>query len=414
MSIKRVIRGLRDRIPSGYILGRTDSGEGPAHLIKISDVQGKSKTVVVPVGANPTGIAKDTAVNGSALTFMRSDAAPAVQKASSSQFGIVEVDGTSITATGGVISAVVPTAANPTATAKDTAVNGSALTFMRSDAAPAVQKASSSQFGIVEVDGTSITATGGVISAVVPTAANPTATAKDTAVNGVATTFMRSDAAPAIQKASSSQFGIVEVDGTTIQSTAGVLSTVAAGLVAGFAAWGFHPLQYATNGIAVPNALPAVGGSLLCPIFVPARMSLQGISYRNTDTTLARSSEWRLYLDDNSGVTVNEIAGANGTDSFTASAASTRDSACASPPVALLPGLYWLVLRNTHATNTLGIGSGSATNGLVPTYVKNKTLGSSLSSTLDIDTSWVTALFGNAIPAVRLNGRILGKTALWS
>lgn len=56
-------------------------------------------------------------------------------------------------------------AANPTATASDTAVNGSAATFMRSDAAPAVQKASASVFGIVKVDGTSITATGGVISA---------------------------------------------------------------------------------------------------------------------------------------------------------------------------------------------------------------------------------------------------------
>ncbi len=55
--------------------------------------------------ANPTAVAKDTAVNGTASTFMRSDAAPAVQKASSSQFGIVKVDGTTITETGGVISA---------------------------------------------------------------------------------------------------------------------------------------------------------------------------------------------------------------------------------------------------------------------------------------------------------------------
>jgi hypothetical protein len=57
------------------------------------------------------------------------------------------------------------TAANPTATASDTAVNGTATTFMRSDAAPAIQKASSTQFGLVKVDGTTVTATGGVISA---------------------------------------------------------------------------------------------------------------------------------------------------------------------------------------------------------------------------------------------------------
>jgi hypothetical protein len=61
--------------------------------------------ITVPVGANPTATAGPTAINGSAATFMRSDAAPAVQKGSASQFGIVQVDGTTITASGGVISA---------------------------------------------------------------------------------------------------------------------------------------------------------------------------------------------------------------------------------------------------------------------------------------------------------------------
>jgi hypothetical protein len=55
---------------------------------------------------NPTAIAGDVAVPGTADTFMRSDAAPAIQKASASQFGIVKVDGTTITESGGVISAV--------------------------------------------------------------------------------------------------------------------------------------------------------------------------------------------------------------------------------------------------------------------------------------------------------------------
>lgn len=58
-----------------------------------------------PVGANPTAIGSDVAVNGTAPTFMRSDASPAIQKASSSQFGLVKVDGTTITESGGVISA---------------------------------------------------------------------------------------------------------------------------------------------------------------------------------------------------------------------------------------------------------------------------------------------------------------------
>jgi hypothetical protein len=45
-------------------------------------------------------------VNGTASTFMTSDSAPAVQVGTNSQKGIVQVDGTTITASGGVISAV--------------------------------------------------------------------------------------------------------------------------------------------------------------------------------------------------------------------------------------------------------------------------------------------------------------------
>lgn len=55
--------------------------------------------------------------------------------------------------------------ANPTATAGPAAVNGSASTYMRSDAAPAVQKGTNAQFGIVEGDGSSITCTAGICSA---------------------------------------------------------------------------------------------------------------------------------------------------------------------------------------------------------------------------------------------------------
>lgn len=136
------------------------------HADLAGNVTGASSTDCA-AGANPGATASDTAVNGSATTYMRSDAAPAVQKASASQFGVVRVDGTTIAASGGVISSVGgATGANPSATAGPAAVNGSAATFMRSDAAPAVQQGSASQKGIVQVDGTTITASGGVISAV--------------------------------------------------------------------------------------------------------------------------------------------------------------------------------------------------------------------------------------------------------
>lgn len=71
-----------------------------------------------------------------------------------------------------------------------------------------------------------VTGTGAACGGSGSTGANPTATASDTAVNGVATTFMRSDGAPAIQKTSSSVFGLAKVDGTTITASAGVISAV--------------------------------------------------------------------------------------------------------------------------------------------------------------------------------------------
>ena len=56
------------------------------------------------------------------------------------------------------------------------------------------------------------------------TGANPTATASDTAVNVSSANFMRADAAPAVQKGSSSQFGVLKVDGTTLVTASGVAS----------------------------------------------------------------------------------------------------------------------------------------------------------------------------------------------
>lgn len=189
------------------------------------------------LGANPTATAGNTVVNGAATTFMRSDAAPAVQLGSDTQFGLLKVDGSTITAAGGVITATGgggggPSPANPSATAGPTANNGVATTYMRSDASPAVQQGSASIKGIVQVDGTTITATSGVISAVGgggASPANPTATASNTAVNGSAGTFMRSDAAPAIQLGSSTLFGLVKVDNSTITASGGVISAVGGG-----------------------------------------------------------------------------------------------------------------------------------------------------------------------------------------
>lgn len=118
--MRRSIDNLKSGFPGGgMIVGRMAPGDGPAAPISIEDIaHAVAATGIVstpgqvpavpaaPTGANPTATAKDTAVNGSAVTFMRSDGAPAIQKATSSQFGLVQVDGTSILETSGVIRAV--------------------------------------------------------------------------------------------------------------------------------------------------------------------------------------------------------------------------------------------------------------------------------------------------------------------
>lgn len=72
-----------------------------------------------PVGANPTATGGDVAINGVATNFMRSDGAFAIQKCSSTLFGLAKVDNVSIVATGGVVS-VAPKFATTVFTASGT------------------------------------------------------------------------------------------------------------------------------------------------------------------------------------------------------------------------------------------------------------------------------------------------------
>lgn len=113
--------------PANYT-GEADS------LVQVNPTEdGLIFTPLIDFTDDPTAIASDIAVNGVSEKFMRADAAPAVQLATDSLYGLVKPDGTVITVTGGDIT---------------------------------VPLATDTVFGVVKVDGTTITETGGVISAV--------------------------------------------------------------------------------------------------------------------------------------------------------------------------------------------------------------------------------------------------------
>jgi hypothetical protein len=109
--------------------------------------------------------------------------------------------------------------ANPTATAGPAAVNGSATTAMRSDAAPAVQKGSASVFGIMECDNSTVTCPGGVLSSVGGAA---------TSITPGTTTIIGATAPCAITNITSTTMGCLAY-GTTGAST--LVETSGAGFI---------------------------------------------------------------------------------------------------------------------------------------------------------------------------------------
>lgn len=158
--------------------------------------------------------------------------------------------------------------------------------------------------------------------------------------------------------------------------------------------------------------LTGQGDSVAFPVEIREPLFLDSLTLRSTSTTLARSFEWRLFSNDGTNGTGSEIAGANGTASWTASAASNQNSAAATPGL-VEPGVYWLVVRNTHASNSLQVGQSSSASITGFPFTGNdvaqtKTGVAALTTTIDLTTSWTKT---NNFPGIVLLGRVLGASA---
>ncbi len=158
--------------------------------------------------------------------------------------------------------------------------------------------------------------------------------------------------------------------------------------------------------------------SIILPMFVPTHMLLEDLIIWNSDASGAHAFEWRLYRNKlnngNSGEnTVDAVTGANGTFSYTPSAADTRTSTAATPGTYLAPGVYFLVLRNTSGSVSVNITAAAAGVTGAPATHRVKNLGSALGTTLDIVTSATAGSSQQRMPAVALRGLVAGMPAVY-
>lgn len=170
---------------------------------------------------------------------------------------------------------------------------------------------------------------------------------------------------------------------------------------------GGGPTQTATTALAIA----ANGGNIAIPVVLEGHMLLDGVTFRNTDTATARGpAEFALYEDrlDNANA-LSLVTGAVGSlATWTPTVASNRTIAVTSPPIYLPSGSYWLLLKNNHASNTMGLGV-TAAGTLATNTAQTKTLTTAAyGSTLDLVAATWTKIA--TVPGVRLNGRVFGQT----
>lgn len=176
------------------------------------------------------------------------------------------------------------------------------------------------------------------------------------------------------------------------------------------------PLGFVQDG-AYTTALnlAANGGTAAIPIYLPAPMRLKTVNFWNTDSTLAREAEVAIFSDAGKGSSAAWLPLTNDFFSgWTAAAPSLRSMSYGSGSSApwLPAGLVWLLIRNTHATNTLGIGTMAQGAQIAPNLFQTKTIAAFLGDnpTLDMVTGWTKQA---TIPGAALKGMPFATSAAY-
>jgi hypothetical protein len=184
----------------------------------------------------------------------------------------------------------------------------------------------------------------------------------------------------------------------------------------GWAAQAFGPgVNNATNFGSTTNLATVsagLGGAVGQWVVVPAPMVFNQYSIWNTDTSLQRDAEVRLYRDVADANALAEVPGARATYSFIPGAASARLAAINHPGTALLlePGQYLAVLRNTSTARTFGLGFLGSGSQVIMNNAVSRTNAAALGTTLDINNGWPVT---GAVFALGLRGRVQGGILAW-
>lgn len=187
------------------------------------------------------------------------------------------------------------------------------------------------------------------------------------------------------------------------------------------AGWLPYAYQYGCDAIqdvtTASLSLTANGGCVAIPVFVPAPMMLRSVTVWNGNTATQRAWNWGLYeqytqTESASENSLTQKAAGAAAETFTPSAQSARTITAASAPIYLGPGLYWLVVQNTHASNIFDVGRiNPAAIATMGTMTRSKVITNPMGATLDfVAPTWVarTGEYG-----VRLNGEVFGESTIY-
>lgn len=185
---------------------------------------------------------------------------------------------------------------------------------------------------------------------------------------------------------------------------------------------GWTPIQFPVGFVQTGTYTTArtlgAQDTIAVPFMMTAPMELQTIQFWNTDSTLARSWEvavWHQPFQDNAtnDKLLLKVIGSQNFNSTTAASAGLRGTPYSAGACYIPAGLVWVTLKNTHATNSLGVGYLAGSSQMPVNLAQSKTLTSTSfnGTTLDFVAATWTKL--TDIHAMSLHGVVFGQSTVW-